>query len=104
MRYHAGNAVSEIARDMGTNRTRVERWVSKAPRRDAVAFGRGGYAMELRFHKARTTKDLDFTVRNRPAGAKDSVLALLQAVGAAEIGDWFSFRVGEATTDLDGAP
>jgi Nucleotidyl transferase AbiEii toxin, Type IV TA system len=43
-------------------------------------------------------------VRKRPASGEDSVLALLQTVGAAEIGDWFSFRVGEATTDLDGAP
>jgi len=65
---------------------------------------KGGYAMELRLQKARTTRDLDFTVRDKPAGAEDSVLALLQAVGATEIGDWFSFRVGEATTDLDGAP
>jgi len=65
---------------------------------------KGGYAMELRFRKARTTKDLDFTVRTRPEGEEDSVLATLQEVGAAEIGDWFSFRVSEATTDLDGAP
>jgi hypothetical protein len=28
---------------------------------------RGGYAMELRFHTARATKDLDFTVRTQPA-------------------------------------
>jgi hypothetical protein len=60
--------------------------------------------MELRFKRARTTKDLDFTVRNRPAGEEDSVLALLQKVGAAEIGDWFSFRISEAAADLDGAP
>ena len=30
LRYHAGNTVSAIARDMGTNRPRVERCVSKA--------------------------------------------------------------------------
>ena len=30
LRYHAGDTVSEIARVLGTNRPRVERWVSKA--------------------------------------------------------------------------
>ena len=28
---------------------------------------KGGYAVELRFHTARATKDLDFTVRAKPA-------------------------------------
>jgi predicted nucleotidyltransferase component of viral defense system len=65
---------------------------------------KGGYAMELRLHKARTTKDLDFTVRMKPDGGDDAVLAILQDVGAADLSDWFVFRVSEATTDLDGAP
>jgi hypothetical protein len=60
--------------------------------------------MEFRLQKARTTKGHDFTVRNRPADKDDSVLALLQEVGAAEIDDWFSFRVSDDTTDLDRAP
>ena len=34
----------------------------------------------------------------------DAVLRILQEVGAADAGDWFTFRVNEATTDLDGAP
>jgi Nucleotidyl transferase AbiEii toxin, Type IV TA system len=65
---------------------------------------KGGYAMELRFRTARTTKDLDFTVRTAPAGAGDTVLAFLQDAGAFDAGDYFSFRVSEATMDLDGAP
>lgn len=65
---------------------------------------KGGYAMELRFRTARTTKDLDFTVRTAPAGAGDTVLAFLQDAGAIDAGDYFSFRVNEATMDLDGAP
>ena len=118
-RYSSGTAlrtaleerIKRMARDENIDLQRLRRQVAfdrflarlfYSARRDWVL--KGGYAMELRFHKARTTKDLDFTVRNRPAGAEDSVLALLQAVGSAEIGDWFSFRVGEATIDLDGAP
>jgi hypothetical protein len=61
---------------------------------------KGGYAMELRFHTARATKDLDFTVRAKPAG----VLEYLQDAGALDRGDFFSFRIGEAMKDLDGAP
>lgn len=50
------------------------------------------------------TKDLDFTVRTAPAGTGDAVLAYLQDAGAVDIGDFFSFRVSEATIDLAGAP
>lgn len=56
--------------------------------------------MELRFHTARATKDLDFTVRAKPA----AVLEYIQDVGALDAGDFFSSRVGEAMMDLDGAP
>lgn len=65
---------------------------------------KGGYAMELRFHRARTTKDLDFTVRVKPAGGDDAILVILQDVGATDVGDYFVFRVSQATADLDGAP
>lgn len=65
---------------------------------------KGGYAMELRFQMARATRDLDFTVRSMPGGAGDMVLALLQDVGAIDAGDHFTFRVGQAGMDLDGAP
>lgn len=65
---------------------------------------KGGYAMELRFRTARTTKDLDFTVRVAPARNTDILLTQLQDAGAADLGDFFTFRIGEATMDLDGAP
>jgi hypothetical protein len=57
--------------------------------------------MELRFVTARSTRDLDFTLR---AGNTESALDHLQRAGAREIGDFFSFRVGEAMMDLDAAP
>jgi hypothetical protein len=67
---------------------------------------KGGYAMELRFQKARTTKDLDFTLRLKTKGtsAGDEVLDLAQAAAASDLGDFFVYRIGEATADLDGAP
>ena len=62
---------------------------------------KGGYAMELRFVRARSTRDLDFTLR---VGNTESALDHLQRAGAREIGDFFSFRVGEAMMDLYAAP
>jgi hypothetical protein len=67
---------------------------------------KGGYAMELRFQNARTTKDLDFTLRLKakraPAGNK--VLDMVQDAAAGDLDDFFIYRIGEATADLDGAP
>ena len=62
--------------------------------------------MELRYHKARATKDLDFTMRltSQNAPGKDQVLALLQEAAAADMEDFFVYRIGQATTDLDSAP
>lgn len=67
---------------------------------------KGGYAMELRFQKARATKDLDFTLRLKTKGApeRNHVLDLVQAAAASDLGDFFIYRIGEATADLDGAP
>jgi hypothetical protein len=70
-----------------------------APTRDWIL--KGGYAMELRFVTARSTRDLDFTLRG---GSTESALDHLQRAGALEIGDFFSFRVGEAMMDLSAAP
>ena len=57
--------------------------------------------MELRFVTARSTRDLDFTLR---AGDTDSALDHLQRAGSLDVEDFFSFRVGEAMMDLDAAP
>lgn len=53
---------------------------------------------------ARATRDLDFTVRSKPGGAGDMILALVQDVGAIDASDHFSFRAGESGVDLDGTP
>lgn len=65
---------------------------------------KGGYAMELRSQIARATKDLDFTVRAVSGAPGDVLLEHLQEAGRRDLSDFFSFRVGEAMTDLDGAP
>jgi len=54
---------------------------------------KGGYAMELRFQTARTTKDLDFTVRVAPAGRDDILLKEIQDAGAVWISATFSLSV-----------
>ena len=68
---------------------------------------KGGYAMELRFQKARTTKDLDFTLRLKTKGGApghNEVLDLVQGAAASDLDDFFIYRIGEATADMDGAP
>lgn len=55
---------------------------------------------------ARATKDLDFTVMARPglAEPEDVILEQLQEFGQLDLGDFFTYRIGEGTIDLDGAP
>ncbi len=62
---------------------------------------KGGYALELKLSLARATRDLDLGLS---AAAGIDMLDRLQAAGGSEVGDWFSYVVGEATMDLDGAP
>jgi hypothetical protein len=72
---------------------------------------KGGYAMELRIKAARTTKDIDLTMRIAPqaTGKKDGkqnlvVLGKLQEAAAFTIDDFFVFTIGEPISDLDAAP
>jgi len=71
---------------------------------------KGGYAMELRIHSARTTKDLDLTLHDGthlskdPKKRREQVRAMLQEAAAAHLDDFFEFLVGEAKEDLEGAP
>lgn len=65
---------------------------------------KGGYAMELRIDRARTTKDLDLSLKFKPTGNLLEMLQELTGRDASEWGDFFSFRIGEAMTSLDAAP
>jgi hypothetical protein len=67
---------------------------------------KGGYAMELRIKNARTTKDIDLTVldfKAADAGIK-GILVEPQTRAARDLGDFFSFTIGNPIMDLDAAP
>ena len=106
------------ARAEGTDLQRLRRQVafdrflarvfSQGPKAKYPWVLKGGYAMELRIHSARTTKDIDLTfhdgrrLSNDPATRREEVRALLQEAAATRLDDYFEFLVGEATEDLDG--
>lgn len=68
---------------------------------------KGGYALELRFKAARSTVDIDLTVRNVPgvnADQNEILRAMLQTAASVPFGDWFEFVVGPPVMDLTAAP
>ena len=70
---------------------------------------KGGYAMELRIKEARATRDIDLTLwKSLPKDKRPSQnLAILEALRQAaqnDLGDFFTFLVGEPMQDLDAAP
>jgi len=72
---------------------------------------KGGYAMEVRIKAARTTKDIDLTMRNvfSSGEKKDdkknmAVLEKLQEVAAFSSDDFSVYTIGEPIADLDAAP
>ncbi len=108
------------AREQGTDLQRLRRQVafdrflarmfSKGPKAAYPWVLKGGYAMELRMHFARTTKDIDLTLHDgtrlskSPKERAEQVRTMLQEAAAAPLDDHFEFLVGEAKQDLDGAP
>jgi hypothetical protein len=88
----------------------LARMFSKGPKAAYPWLLKGGYAMELRMHAARTTKDIDLTLHNgtglskEPVKRRDEVRVMLQEPAATHLDDFFEFLVGEAREDLDGAP
>lgn len=69
---------------------------------------KGGYALELRLALARSTKDLDLTVRLDPEPSADDRATVVQrwllTAGRVDAGDFFIYLVGAAILELDGAP
>jgi len=70
---------------------------------------KGGYAMELRLHTTRTTKDIDLSWRGslKATSKKDVAAALrerLQEVAGEDLNDHFVFLIGEPIMDIDAAP
>ena len=78
-------------------------------RKDAAWILKGGYALELRMKEARATKDIDLALRHSLGAEKNlplktMVLEALAESAARDLGDFFSFNIGEAMLDLDAAP
>ena len=72
---------------------------------------KGGYAMELRIKAARSTKDIDLTMRSTFSSGdkKDDkknldVLEKLQEAARFTSNDFFAYTIGEPIADLDAAP
>jgi len=72
---------------------------------------KGGYAMELRIKAARTTKDIDLTMRSVFSSSEKqddkknlAVLERLQEAAAFSSDDFFVYTIGEPISDLDAAP
>lgn len=106
-------SLHNLARQQATDVNRLRRHVAfdrllarLFSRGAAVWVLKGGYAMELRFQKARTTRDLDFTVR--PGALPEANMAVmldrLQQAATENLHDYFEFLVGRPTEDLDAAP
>lgn len=70
---------------------------------------KGGYAMELRFDKARATRDIDLTYLERfkqipEPDISDEIFQDLRDVSQVDLKDFFVYRIGDAQLDLDNAP
>lgn len=108
------------AREQGTDLQRLRRQVafdrflarmfSQGPKAEYPWMLKGGYAMELRMHSSRTTKDIDLTLHDgtrlskNPNERAEQVRAMLQEAATSSFDDYFEFLIGEAKQDLDGAP
>lgn len=71
-------------------------------------FLKGGYSMELRIQKARTTKDIDLVLMAKTLGKQEmqdqEIFNLLQEAARKDLNDFFVFLVGSPTLDLEAVP
>jgi predicted nucleotidyltransferase component of viral defense system len=104
-----GTDLQRLRRQVAFDRF-LARMFSKGPKAAYPWVLKGGYAMELRMHAARTTKDIDLTLHDGshlstdPKQRQEQVRGMLQESAAARLDDYFEFLIGEATEDLQGAP
>jgi hypothetical protein len=100
-----GADLGRLRRQVAFDRLLARMFDPTHPVRDGWAL-KGGYALEMRFLRARSTKDLDLTVRRRE-GSPQSAASLrerLLVAGSVELPDFFTFEIGEAMADLNQAP
>ncbi len=70
---------------------------------------KGGYAMELRFEKARATRDIDLTYLERfkdipQQEISGEIFQELRDISQINMEDFFIYQIGEARLDLENAP
>jgi Nucleotidyl transferase AbiEii toxin, Type IV TA system len=97
-----GVDLHRLRRQVAFDRLLARMFDHSRPARDGWVL-KGGYALEMRFHMARSTKDLDLTVRTR-AGDSSSLRERLQLAASIDLPDFFTFIVGEAMAELNQAP
>ena len=67
---------------------------------------KGGYALEMRLHNARTTKDIDICINDHKGGiaeGSDGLRKMMLQAAAIDLGDFFEYAVGESILDLENA-
>lgn len=84
----------------------IERFLARLFREDGVPwFLKGGFAMDLRFRpRARTTKDVDLSVRLSANSTPEKLHDLLRTAAAQDLGDFLNFRIGAMKSELTQAP
>ena len=88
-----------------------ERLLSRFSDADSIWLLKGGYALEMRYRESsRSTKDMDFTLPSAlmlsGSNSADPVVIhdALVHIAAKNLNDWFEFRIGIETKEIDGAP
>jgi hypothetical protein len=100
-----GVDLHRLRRQVAFDRLLARMFDQSQPARDGWVL-KGGYALEMRFHMARSTKDLDLTVRSAQGreGDATSLRERLQLAASINLPDFFTFIVGEAMAELNQAP
>ena len=99
-----GVDLHRLRRQVAFDRLLARMFDPSQPVRDGWVL-KGGYALEMRFHMARSTMDLDLTVRTAQgrSGDSSSLRERLQIASSIERPDFFTFIVGDAMAELTGA-
>src|SRR5436309_1694334 len=100
-----GVDLQRLRRQVAFDRLLARMFDPSQPVRDGWVL-KGGYALEMRFHMARSTRDLDLTVRSAQGrtGDSTSLRERLQLAVSIDLPDFFAFIVGEAMAELNQAP
>lgn len=104
MSYKSGEDLQRIRRKMAFDRFLARVFYKENP----LFLLKGGYAMELRIARARSTKDIDLTYLHNFKNAENILSELifddLQQIANIDLHDFFSYQIGLSQKDLVNAP